>query len=129
MKVKVSDLAEEISFMLDEYSEEVRWSLQYPIAQIADRCLDRIRKASPRNTGEYSKGWTRKGIKSKNKAWGPVLGYVIYNKNKPMLAHLLEFGHAKINGGRTQAIPHIFPAVKKAEEELVAAIAETLENL
>lgn len=124
MKVKVDKLSQEISFILEDYAEEVRPALQKAISSVADRCLKRIRAESPRKTGAYAKGWTKKAVNS-----DAGTGYIIYNKDKPWLAHLLEFGHAKKDGGRTKGIPHISPAVKEAGEELDRAIGEALENL
>ena len=60
---------------------------------------------SPKNKGDYAKGWTRK----KDNVGGEVR-YIIYNKKKGSIAHLLEFGHAKQGGGRVSGIPHIRPS-------------------
>lgn len=69
-------------------------------------------------TGDYQKGWgttfrRKKGVKK----------ITVYNRNKPTLVHLLEFGH-KIAGTnrKTRAFPHVSPTeiayTKKLYEEL-----------
>ena len=72
-----------------------------------------------RKTGRYNKGWTastdvgRTEVKS-----------VVHNRTDYQLSHLLEFGHAKANGGRTKAFPHIAQVNDWVQEELVKRIKE-----
>lgn len=59
----------------------------------------------------YANGWTY--TKQKSKAHG-YFGYVVYNKNKAGLAHLLENGHATKNPAkRAPAYPHIAEVEEK----------------
>ena len=46
----------------------------------------------------------------------------------PWLPHLLEHGHAKRDGGRVEAKPHIASAEAKAEEQLLKDIKQALEK-
>ena len=43
----------------------------------------------------------------------------IGNKNKPGLVHLLEKGHATLNGRRTRAFPHMAPAFESIQADFI----------
>lgn len=43
----------------------------------------------------------------------------IGNRNKPGLVHLLEKGHATLNGRRTNAYPHMAPAYENIEKDFI----------
>lgn len=79
--------------------------------------VKKLKKISPTMTGDYAKAWKSKTVKTRT---GSTT--TIYNSEKPGLIHLLEFGHAKVGGGRTQGTPHVEPeeteVAKLYEEEL-----------
>jgi Bacteriophage HK97-gp10, putative tail-component len=100
--VKIGRLTDEITSQLRKYSN----ALSEDVNQITDdltkeavvKIKDNIRKAKLVKTGNYLRGWTRKKVPG---------GFVIHNRTDYQLTHLLEYGHAMENGGRTTAIPHI----------------------
>lgn len=76
-----------------------------------------------RDWDAYNAGWTSTLKKRKN-----VWVETVHNAKKYRLTHLLEYGHAKANGGRTRAFPHIAPVAEKAEEELVDNILKNIQQ-
>jgi len=119
-KVTPDELYSEIARELTGYTEEIDESIDIAAEWAADELVSILRSTSPESkklTGKkYKKGWVKKKLK---------YAYVIHNKNKPQLTHLLEFGHATRNGGRVEGIPHIKPAEEQVipmYEDMVTAI-------
>ena len=118
--IKIDDLAGEIVLAVRTYTEEVGEAIEEAVKETAQALAADLRETSPKDTGEYAKGWTaRKG--------GPGR-YVVYNKKKPQLTHLLEHGHAKRGGGRVEGRPHIKPAEERHIPQLERKIAQILER-
>lgn len=92
------DLGKEIAKHLKMYTKEVELGIKKVQEVEARSGAKTLRKTSPKDTGDYRKGWTVK--KTKN-------GYTIHNRTRYQLTHLLEKGHAKVGGGRVKAYPHI----------------------
>src|SRR5690606_10167651 len=103
--VKVDDLAGEIVLAVKTYTEEVGAAIEEAVKETAQAMAADLRETSPKDTGEYAKGWTHR-----KEAPG---SYRVYNKKKPQLTHLLEHGHAKRGGGRVEGRPHIKPAEER----------------
>lgn len=104
------DLGIEIAKVISEYTEEVAEAVEKEVDETAKNIKEEIQKSSAwkDRTGEYRKGWT---IKKENRKGETVR--IIYNKDKPGLIHLLEFGHVKRGGGRVAGRPHVQPAYDK----------------
>lgn len=112
--IKVSELAQVVAQELADYSQDVTDGIKEEVKQVAKDMVTELKQTSPRNTGEYAKGW-----KSSVEYESPEdIRVRVYNSKKPQLTHLLENGHAKQNGGRVNGIPHIGPAEQKAEDSL-----------
>ena len=116
--IKVDDLAGEIVLAVKTYTEEVGAAIEEAVKETAQALAADLRETSPKDTGKYAKGWTAKKE-------GPGR-YVVYNKTKPQLTHLLEHGHAKRGGGRVEGRPHIKPAGERHVPQLERKIVRIL---
>ncbi len=117
--IKVDDLSKEIMKALTEYKDDIEEDVVETVDTITKQARDELKQTSPRGKGTrknpYYKGWS---VKLSKKRTG-VYHKVIWNKTNYQLTHLLEFGHATRNGGRTRAIPHIRPVEEKYNVEFV----------
>ena len=117
-----NDIGKEIIRELKKYTKEVDEDVKEIIFSEGKNAVKRLRQVSPKETGEYQKGWSIK----KTKESQSKVSYVIYNKNNPGLTHLLENGHAKINGGRVMGIKHISPVRNQLNNTLKEKIISRL---
>ena len=127
--IKPDQLTSEITKQLAGYAEQLKADLGDVFDGVASKALTEIKTAS-QNAGfedrNYSKGWAK--VVQLNKVTG-IYHATIHNRKYYRLTHLLEKGHAKTNGGRTRAFPHIAPTQDKIDrllvEEIEKAIRET----
>lgn len=116
--IKVSELAQAVAQELSDYSQDVTDGVKKEVKQGAKDVVTELKQTSPRNSGDYAKGW-----KSRVEYESPEdIRVRVYNSKKPQLTHLLENGHAKQNGGRVNGTPHIGPAEQKAEKSLESKV-------
>ena len=99
-------------------------NIKAAVKKAANTVKKEITAGAPSRSGKYAKSWRTKTVKESSTA----LEITVYSPTRYMLAHLLEHGHAKRNGGRVRAIPHIAPAEEAAEEQLMADIERGLKN-
>ena len=114
----MQDIANEIAQALSQYTSEVEEKLDEIKSDVADETVNMLKANSPTGRrGKYAKGWRKKKDGT---------SYVIHNATDAGLTHLVEKGHAKRNGGRTKAQPHISTAeemaIKKFENKVERAI-------
>lgn len=115
-KIKVDNLSKEILKALENYSDDISTLVKETADEVGKEATEELKQKSPKRKrlgGRYAKGWRLKTDKiGKNKYF-----IKIYNKTDYQLTHLLEFGHATRDGGRTKAIPHIRPVEEKYSRE------------
>lgn len=124
--IDLSDLSETIEDVLQEYGSQCSSLVTESIHVVSKQAQKRLKNVSPKRTGKYSKGWV---IRTDSDKFAP--NDIIYGKKKSTyaVAHLLEHGHAKRNGGRVAPVPHIKDVHDWAEKELVKVVKEKIEGV
>ena len=121
-KAEIEGFSVTLEKILKDYKQEVAESIEKAYADKAGELAKERKRTSPRDTGDYAKGWAKK----KQRMAGGV-SYLVYNKDKPQITHLLEYGHLKRDGvNRVDGIPHIGPARDRIEKELEEEIADII---
>lgn len=118
----IDDMASEIMKGLMEYADLADSTMKKAVRKTATEVKKEISANAPKRTGKYRKSWTTR----KTKENSHTLEMTVHSKNRYQLAHLLEHGHAKRNGGRVSGKPHIAPAEAHGEEMLTQLIEEAL---
>ena len=121
-KVKIDNLDNAIMDILNDYRNACDRNADEAVNVTAKEAVQELRAAHPGGSGQYgswnayNKGWTiMQTVRDKRERKGAT----IHNRDHYQLTHLLEKGHAKVNGGRTRAFPHIAPVAEKCEDKLL----------
>ena len=122
--VSIDGLADAVIQELEEYNKLSAETVKKAVDKVGKTVRDQIKGSAPVRTGKYARSWTSR----KTKETATALQVTVYSPSRYMLAHLLEHGHAKRNGGRVRAIPHIAPAEATGEEQLTQEIMRGLQN-
>lgn len=121
-KIDASGLRNVVNEYLAEYGDQATEAIEEASKATAKEVVKELRKGGGYNGGEkFNKGWT-----SKTEASRLGSSTTVYNSTQPGLAHLLEFGHAKRNGGRTRAFNFIAPVSDSVEKKFEAAFDKAL---
>lgn len=114
--VSIDNLGKVFESILDDYKQEVDEKSNKAVTKVGREVAQDLQNTSPKKTGDYAKGWA---VKHDNDRYGSTVS-TVYNKTKPSLTHLLEFGH----GGKNPAPAkeHIAPAYLKGKTKLEEAI-------
>lgn len=114
MAVKVDNLTAAVLKELQDYSDDTMADLKKEVKAVASACVAEIKEKSPANTGEYREGWK---VKKAYEAPDDIR-MTVHNDAHFQRTHLLEDGHANVDGGRTPGTPHIKPAADHAAARL-----------
>jgi len=121
---KAINIETEIAKILTKYGDEVAENIQKVTKEIARKGAKAVKQNAQsdfKGTGKYAAGWTSQVKEGRYSSQG-----IIYNRAKPGLPHLLEHGHAKRGGGRTDGRVHIAPVEQEVIRSFEEAIKETL---
>ena len=118
----IDDMADEIMKGLMEYSELADSAMKKAVRKTATSVKKEISANAPVKSGRYKKSWMAK----KTKENSHTLEMTVHSKDRYQLAHLLEKGHAKRNGGRVAGKPHIAPAEENGADMLESLIKKEL---
>ena len=119
-RVKINDFCAELQKILDDYGTSITEKTRKAVLETAKVAKQETQAGSPVRSGKYRQGWAVKEeavSRLRSEA-------IVHNRTRYQLAHLLEKGHAKQNGGRVPGIPHIQPAEENAIKNMERAVEE-----
>ena len=118
----IDDMTDEIMKGLQEYADLADTAMKKAVRKTATSVKNEISANAPKRTGKYAKSWTTKKVKENSHS----LEITVHSKDRYQIAHLLEKGHAKRNGGRVAGKPHIAPAEENGADLLESLIEKEL---
>ncbi len=121
--VRPDGMADAIMEELNKFSKATATDLKKAINEAGKTAKKEIEKNAPKSTGRYKRSWRVK----KMKETADSLEITVHSKDRYQIAHLLENGHAKRNGGRVMGQPHIKGAEETAEKQLMDDIERALQ--
>ncbi len=121
--IKPEQLAKEVMDGLEEYASLTADVMKKEIQETGKAVKQQVSQTAPKKTGRYAKSWAVKKMKETSNS----IEVTVHSRNRYMLTHLLENGHAKRGGGRVRAIPHIAPAEEMGVRMLEERIARALQ--
>lgn len=109
--------------ILEEYNADVTQEMQEIAKDCAKEAVEQLKTAGDFGGKKYRKAWTSEPFAS-----GRYAKSVVVHLKKPFyrIGHLLEFGHAKRNGGRVRAFEHIKPVADRMTKEYEERIMEKI---
>lgn len=123
-RIQIDQLADTVMRELENYAETTTDGVKAAVKKAANTVKKEISATAPVRTGKYAKSWATKTTGENSHA----IEITVHSRNRYQLAHLLEHGHAKRNGGRVAARPHIAAAEQRGIEELEREIERSLRN-
>lgn len=116
-KVNIDGLADAVLKELKKFNDVTEEEFEKIAKAVAKEGTKKLKATSPRGRGSkkghYADGWGATYLKKGNGKFQ----FVVHNKKKPGLTHLLENGHALNIGGKAGAIIHIKPVEEWCNEE------------
>lgn len=120
--IKPNRLQLTVEAFLKDYSAEVGVAVRVAVAEVAQESAEELRHAGSFKGRKYRPSWTYEVRQTSLFTDGTVFVKAPHYR----LSHLLEFGHAKQNGGRTTAFNFIAPVNDKVEERFNKKLKDIL---
>ena len=125
--LSVLEFESAVNSILQNYKDAINADVQAVTKQVSKEAAKNVQRnidaAGIKGTGAYKKSIKAKQtLRTINKASSTIYAEKPYWR----LTHLLEFGHAKVNGGRTRAFPHWEKAEQKAIRDFEKALTEAI---
>lgn len=126
--VPVNDFANAVNEILAEYSEIVDADVKTIVREVSKQAAKEVR-SNISTSGIKGTGAYRKSIRQRATDEGARKTSAVIYAASPhyRLTHLLEYGHATVNGGRTRAFPHWAEAERNAVSAVERKLREALE--
>ena len=127
--LRPDQLGAAVDAALKDYANRVSDNVGDAVKKMAKVACAEVKRNAAEHWGKtevgkkYIRGWTTSFDTKKRSKQGTV-----YNRLVPGLPHLLEFDHAKRNGGRTQGTPHIMPVMEWVDQEAELWIVDAIEE-
>lgn len=126
-KTTPDNLDKAIAAELDRFAGMLKADIAEAQKAAAKVAVKELKAKAPGKKKKYARAW-----KSKTTVTRTGAETVIYQGDRPGLAHLLEFGHPIVSGGRTvgqaRAFPHVEPAEQTAINEYEKELTKGIEN-
>ena len=121
------NITQQMQNVLLGYTDEVLEKVESVLFEVGEDTAERFKTLGgfENRTGKYRKSWKVK--QTKKRTYTETVVYATGREGS--LTHLLEFGHANRNGGRTRAFPHISTNNEMAEKEAVEKITKAIEEI
>lgn len=124
--MRPEDLSAAVEAEFDSFAGMLPEQIAKAQKAAAKAAIKEIKQKAP-GKGQYAKGWKSKTTQTRTGA-----ETVIYQGDRPGLAHLLEFGHPVVSGGRTVGQAKAFPHLEPTEKDVVGIyekeLTKVLEN-
>ena len=97
------------------------------ITLLAEKCIERLIEATPKDSGVTASSWGYDIVKVKNKSSLYITNSNIQNGVK--IALLIEFGHATTSGSWVEGANFIGPITQKAYNDILSDTRKELNRL
>lgn len=123
--ITVDQLESAIEKILKDYDKDLRMTEENVMRRVVQNGAAAVRgSAQSAVNGRYARGWGSKTVTTRFGVEG-----VIYHKQTPGLPHLLEFGHAMPQGGRSKAKPHVQTVEQEIYRDFIDTTKRGIEGL